>query len=358
MMKILHFIAFILLHFICIGSARAQKNIVLLEESQIKCEPEIDLSKISFRGLDVVSDLVVWASGSKGSYARSIDGGKTFEVKRIPGYDSSDFRGIRAFNADQAIVISSGFPSYILKTFDGGLTWKKVFEDKRKELFLDAIDFWDEDKGMVIGDPIGERFVLYRTKDGGNTWHAMDTSMRPWAIPGESLFAASGTSFRCMPKNSIAFVTGGKVAALHWLQIDKKYKRFELKSMNQGKSSEGAFSFDYNKQYMVVVGGDYASDTSKVKQGLYKYGYDKYGLQLMNMKPFYTNYRSCVTIMENGDFVTCGTQGVDYNNALKLVTIANEKSHISSQSFHVVRKARKGSLIILAGSKGKLARLE
>ncbi|MDZ4668295.1 MAG: YCF48-related protein [bacterium] len=358
MMKILQFLFMLLLYFNGVGSARAQRNIVVLDDAHIKCEAGLDLSSISFRGLDVVNNLVVWASGSKGVFARSIDGGKTFEVKQIPGYDSSDFRGIRAFNANQAIVMSSGSPSYILKTFDGGKTWKKVFEDRRKELFLDAIDFWDEDKGMVIGDPIDERFILYRTTDGGNTWYAMDTSMRPWAVAGESLFAASGTSFRCMPKNSIAFVTGGYVAALHWLQIDKKYRRFELKSMNQGKPSDGAFSFDFTKQYIVMVGGDYASDTAKAKHGLYRYGYDKFGLQLMNMKPFYSNYRSCVAIMENGDFITCGTKGVDFNNALTLITTSNEKSQISDQSFHVVRKARKGSLIIMAGSRGKLARIE
>ncbi len=357
-MKILNLLFFLPYFLFGVGSAKAQTKITFLDSVSLQCETGVDLNKISFRGLDVVSDKVVWVSGSKGVFGKSIDGGKTFKISRIKDYDSSDFRSIKAFNADQAIVASSGSPGYILKTFDGGETWKKVFEDKRKEFFIDAIDFWDHENGVIIGDPIDDRFVLYKTIDGGNTWHPLDTSMRPWAIPGESLFAASGTSFRCMPKKSIGFVTGGSISVFHWLQIDKKYQRFELKSMKQGKPSEGAFSFDFNDKYIAIVGGNYAQDTAKVKQAIYKYSYDKDGLQLMNMKPFYTNYRSCIELLNGNDFITCGTKGVDVNNTEQTITISNSKSQLSFDSFNVVKQAKNGSLIILAGSKGKLARIE
>ncbi|OYU95710.1 MAG: oxidoreductase [Bacteroidetes bacterium B1(2017)] len=335
----------------------AQPKLVLVDSTSIENPDSLPLSKISFRGVSVVNNEVVWVSGTKGTFAKSIDGGKTFRIAQIPGYDSSDFRDIEAFSKDKAIVMSSGTPGYILKTYDGGLTWKKVFEDHRKEFFLDAMDFWNEDQGMVIGDPIDERFVLYRTIDGGNTWHPMDTSMRPWAIEGESLFAASGTCFRCMPNNSIAFVSGGSKSIFHWLQIDKKYQRFELKNMVQGKASQGAFSFDFDKKHIIIVGGDYASDTSKIKQGFSGYYYSKDGLELMNQKPFYCNYRSSVELLANGNFITCGTKGVDYNNTEQTITTSNAKSQLSNLSFNVVRKAKKGKLVILAGSKGKIARL-
>lgn len=327
-------------------------HVQVVDSTQFINPDSLPVSQISYRGLSVVNDQVIWASGSKGAVARSIDGGKTFELMRIKGYDSTQFRDIEGFSADIAIVMSSGSPGYILKTYDGGKTWKKVFEDKRKEFFLDAMDFWDEDNGMVIGDPIDERFILYKTIDGGNTWHAVDTSMRPWAVPGESLFAASGTCFRCMPKNSIAFVTGGSSAIFHWLQLDKKYQRFELKSMKQGNQSSGAFSFDYTKKYIIVVGGDYASDTAKVKQGFYSYTYDEDGLELLNMKPFYTNYRSCVELLEDGTFYTCGTRGADINHTEKTKTISNATTQFSGYSYNVVQKAKKGSLVVLAGNRG------
>ncbi|MDP3929770.1 MAG: YCF48-related protein [Bacteroidota bacterium] len=312
------------------------------------------ISCISFRGMSVPNNKVVWISGSKGSVARSTNGGKSFELIKIPGYESFDFRSIYAFNDKKAIVVNSGSPAYILKTFDGGNTWRKVYEDLRQEIFLDAIDFWDEEKGMVLGDPIDERFMLIKTSDGGNTWYEMDTSMRPWAIPGESVFAASGTSFRCMKKNSLAFVTGGSKSVFHWLEIDKKYQRHELKTMVQGKASEGAFSFDYNAKYIAVVGGDYASDTTKIKQALYRYAYDKDGLQLLNMKTFYTYYKSSVALLEKGNLVSCGTLGVAVNHTEQTTTLPGQKTYISTKSFNVVRKARKGNLTVLAGPKGTI----
>src|SRR5436190_19385418 len=86
----------------------------------------------SLRGLSVVDDNVIWASGSNGQDARSIDGGKTFEWMTVTGYDQRDFRDIEAFNANTALVMAVSEPAVILKTKDGGKTWKQVFGDSRK----------------------------------------------------------------------------------------------------------------------------------------------------------------------------------------------------------------------------------
>ena len=41
-------------------------------------------TKTSIRGLSVVNDMVVWASGSKGTIGKSTDGGKTWnEIKPV-----------------------------------------------------------------------------------------------------------------------------------------------------------------------------------------------------------------------------------------------------------------------------------
>lgn len=353
-----YFLTFILLILTgFLATAQNRMSIELLDSNHISNPDGINLNRVSFRGLSVVDDKVIWVSGSRGTFARSTDGGQSFTVKKIQGYDSSDFRDIEAFSADRAIVMSSGTPAYILQTYDGGKSWKKVFENRNKEIFLDAMDFWDEDHGVVIGDPVDERFVLYQTIDGGATWHALDTSMRPWAIAGESLFAASGSCFRCMPNNSIGFVTGGSTSVFHWLQLNKKYKRFLLSNFKNGNSL-GAFAFDFNKRHIIIVGGDYANDTAKVKQGFYTFNYDKFGIQLLNLKPFYSNYRSGVQLLENGEFFTCGTRGADHNNTLQTVTTSNEQSQISNQGYHVVKKAKKGTLIVFAGGRGAIGLLQ
>src|SRR5216684_7484965 len=65
---------------------------------------------------------VVWASGSNGVILRSLSEGKTWRRLHVAGGDALDFRGIIAFNATTAYVMSSGEgeKSRIYKTTDGG----------------------------------------------------------------------------------------------------------------------------------------------------------------------------------------------------------------------------------------------
>jgi photosystem II stability/assembly factor-like uncharacterized protein len=358
-MKRIAFFLFVLALF-QFKEGECQFNLQIVDTSNFILASEnisVNYRNLSFRGMHVVNDKVVWVSGSQSVVAKSIDGGKSFSIMQIPDYPNLQLRSIYAFSKDVAIVVASGSPAYIFKTIDGGKSWKKVFQNDAPEIFLDAIDFWDINKGAVIGDPIDERFVLYKTNDAGNTWYPFDTAMRPWAIPGESLFAASGTSFKCLPKGSLGFVTGGSVSVFHWLQMGKFYQRYELKSMKSGSPSKGAFSFDINKNYIAIVGGDFESDTAKTKQSLYYYEYRDEGLELLNSKPFYTGYRSCVTFIgDKPEFITCGPTGVESNHTESIeVNPSKGKGKISEKSFNVIRTDKSGKLIVLAGSQGKIA---
>ena len=164
----------------------------------------------SIRGLSVVNDSVAWASGSKGYVALTINGGKTWDWQQVKGFESSDFRDIEAFSDKQAIVMSSGTPALILKTVDGGLTWKEKFRKADIAYFLDAMDFQNPKHGFVLGDPIKGKFLLLETNDEGETWHQFKNL--PNALPGEAAFAASGTCLRVYHK--LAIVTGGTISRL------------------------------------------------------------------------------------------------------------------------------------------------
>jgi len=91
------------------------QSVVMVEQGQ----------KISIRGLSMPSASVVWASGSNGMVAKSVDGGNTFRWIRVEGYAKRDFRDIEAFDSFTAIIMAIDTPAHILKTTDGGLTWKK-----------------------------------------------------------------------------------------------------------------------------------------------------------------------------------------------------------------------------------------
>ena len=46
-------------------------------------------TRASLRGLSVVGEKVIWASGTGGTYLRTIDGGKSWKVGIVPGAENS-----------------------------------------------------------------------------------------------------------------------------------------------------------------------------------------------------------------------------------------------------------------------------
>ncbi len=85
---------------------------------------------------------MAWASGTNGTVLRTEDGGYLWQACAVPpGAEHLDFRGIQAFDANTAIVMSSGKGdlSRLYKTTDGCQTWKLVFTNPDKDGFWDAI---------------------------------------------------------------------------------------------------------------------------------------------------------------------------------------------------------------------------
>src|SRR4051794_18374392 len=100
---------------------------------------------VRLRGVSVFSSRIVWVSGDKGSYARSIDGGATWQKGVVPGAEDLDFRDIEAQGAEIALVLSigNGDKSRIYKTTDGGKSWTMTFRNQTPGAFFDAMAFWD-----------------------------------------------------------------------------------------------------------------------------------------------------------------------------------------------------------------------
>ncbi len=305
---------------------------------------------ISLRGLSVVDDKVVWAGGSGGTVGRSVDSGKTWKWIQVKGFEKTDFRDIEAFDAATAVVMGIAEPAYILKTNDGGNTWKVVFEDRRKGMFLDAMEFWNEQSGIVIGDPLDGRIFIARTFDGGDTWQGLPPQNYPMAKPGEAMFAASGTNVRPLSKKEACFVTGGTVSRLFI-----RNKTIDLPLL-QGRETTGANSiavYDNKKQrpakHMVVVGGDFGADSIGIQNcAVSKDGGNTWAIPETPPK----GYRSCVEFIAKKKLVSCGTTGVDVSEDGGM----NWKL-ISEEGFHVCRKAKNGKAVFLAGKDGRIVKL-
>ena len=296
---------------------------------------------ISIRGMSVVSDDTFWISGSKGTVGRTIDGGKTMEWMRVPDYSERDFRDIEAINAKTAIIMAIDTPAVILKTKDGGKTWKKVFEDKRAGMFLDALYFTDKKNGVVVGDPVNDHFFMATTKDRGEHWKVIPAHQTAIAEKGEALFAASGTNILFV-KNQPLFVSGGIQS--HLIKGSQKI----LLPMIMNQSSTGANSIAMSKDGRIIIaGGDYKIDTLSAGNCMIT---DDDGKTFVRPQTNPFGYKSSIAYLGNRRWISCGTSGVDISTDHGI----NWK-HISDESFHVVQQAKKGNKIFLAGSNGKIA---
>jgi len=298
---------------------------------------------VSIRGLSVVNNNVAWISSSKGYFAVSDNGGKTWNWQQIKGFERFDFRDIEAFSDKEAVIMSSGKPALILKTADGGNTWKVKYRKDDSIYFLDAMDFDSAKHGLVMGDPINNKFLLIETKDGGENW---DTVNGPDAIKNQAAFAASGT---CLMINDLpTIVTGGSSSEI----ITKNKSGWLHRSLPllHGQNSQGAFSVAEKKKNLVAVGGDYKNDQRR--DSTVCYSVDD-GLNWNLASSFPSGYQSCVEVIKDNVFLSTGTAGTN-------ISTDGGKNwiQIDKQSFNVCRKAKRGSLIILAGDDGKIGILK
>lgn len=301
-------------------------------------------TKTSLRGLSVVNDKTVWVSGSNGTVALSKDSGTTWKWMTVPGYEKTDFRDIEAFDEKTCIIMGIDSPAYILKTEDAGEHWKVVFEDHHKGMFLDAMEFWNEQSGIVLGDPINGKFFIARTFDGGNTWRAIPDLFRPDATPGEACFASSGTNIRRLNKAEAVFVTGG-VASNLFIR-DKKTKL----PLMQGKESTGANSIAVkNSKTMMIVGGDFTAKDSVGGNCAFTLDAGKTWQPVASP----SGYRSCVEWIGRNAWITCGLNGVDYTKDDGKTFFS-----ISKDGYHVCRKAKKGKSVFFAGGGGRIGKLQ
>ena len=138
---------------------------------------------------------VVWVSGHRGTWLRTLDGGTTWDAAQVPGADTLQFRDVHAVTAEIAYLMSAGNGelSRIYKTTDGGRTWVLQHLNRDPDIFFDCMTFWDERTGFVFSDAVRGVHVVFRTLDGGATWNRVPPSRLPPALPNEGSFAASGT---------------------------------------------------------------------------------------------------------------------------------------------------------------------
>lgn len=255
--------------------------LLLVTTALAQSGPRIQISHTTenLRGVSIVSRQVAWASGTHGTYLRTIDGGQTWTPAQVPDSSALDFRAVVAFSPDEAFLMSAGpgEQSRIYHTTDAGQHWKLQFTNSNPKGFFDSMAFWDPKHGIVLGDPIPNengklKFELLETEDG-ESWHAIPAAQLPEALEGEGAFAASNSCIAIMRAQSaphaadaspnvtdanIWFATGGKVARLfHSPDAGKTWEVFQTPILH-GPESAGIFSIAFrDAKHGAIAGGDY-----------------------------------------------------------------------------------------------------
>jgi photosystem II stability/assembly factor-like uncharacterized protein len=293
---------------------------------------------------------VVWASGSNGVIFRSLDEGTTWQRLHVTGGGELDFRGIVAFNATTAFVMSSGEgeKSRIYKTTDGGATWSLQYTDKRKEFFLDTIACRSETRCFALGDPIDGKFLLLSTEDGQH-WNPLANDKLPTALPTEGAFAASNTCL-FLSGDEIFFGTGGPAARVFHSTDSGRAWTVSETPLAHSNASSGIFSITRgDKSEVVIVGGDYQDPKRASAVAAYSLD-DGKTWQLSARQP--GGYRSAVACDIDSVCVAIGPSGEDVS--LSRVTAAGwEPTDSLNLNAVAILDKRNGWAV---GPKGTIAR--
>jgi photosystem II stability/assembly factor-like uncharacterized protein len=173
-------------------------------------------STADLRGIVSVGGGIAWASGSNGTVLRTEDDGVVWQGCAIPpGAEKLDFRGIQAWDAQVAIVMSSGKGplSRLFKTTDGCKSWNTVFDDPDETGFFDSLRRVTDHQIFLLGDPVGGKFSMFTSRDAGDTWYIADDPGLD-APAGAGAFAASNSALSSAGP-FLLFGTGGTAASVY-----------------------------------------------------------------------------------------------------------------------------------------------
>ncbi len=114
-------------------------------------------------------------------FRKTTNSGSTWSSGSVPAGGEFFFTHVFAIDEDTAWVTmadNSSFPpkGRVYKTTDGGDTWSNMLDVTAPNF----VHFFDKNDGLVVGDAWGEnKYFIYTTQDGGNSWDRVPTSDIP-----------------------------------------------------------------------------------------------------------------------------------------------------------------------------------
>lgn len=110
-----------------------------------------------------------WICGYSGVVLRTTNGGINWLPATAPPIPSTlNLHSIFGIDASTALVCGSGTAAFVFKTTNSGANWIQVFTETGG--FMNTILMGNPMLGFMSGDPVGGRWSLWGTYNGGLTW--------------------------------------------------------------------------------------------------------------------------------------------------------------------------------------------
>lgn len=291
------------------------------------------------RGM-AINDSTLYISGAKGKVTIfNLNALTVVDTFSVP---ASDLRGIQAISDQKLLLMNSG---------NDGILYQYHLESNRYDTvlyqpgaFFDAMAVNKSGIGYLMGDPIENQFVFYRTEDFGSTWQ-LDTSL-PIPIEKEAGFAASNTGLGQI-NGHVYFGTGASDTArlLKFSNAEKKWT--VINTPMQSGGSFGIYSINFwSANNGIIAGGSYVE---KAKNDSVLFITENGGKTWKNRSSGLPGYISCITSNENASLlVVTGRLGAYYS-----LNKGKDWQMLTVQPFYTAKIT--GTLICLSGQNGTLA---
>ena len=120
----------------------------------------------------------VWICGNNGVVLKTTNEGMNWinvSGSGIP--DTVDL--VNIFSVDTNLAVTAGYSNFstsVYRTSNTGISWQRVFEQQGG--FINAIWMKNRNEGFMYGDPVGNRWSLWKTSNGGINWDSSGMNLK------------------------------------------------------------------------------------------------------------------------------------------------------------------------------------
>lgn len=211
----------------------------------------------SIRALEVVNEKTVWWAGSNGLVGHTKDGGKNWKMDTLLHEGKAlQFRAI-SVTSSAVFVLSIESPALLFKSTDEGRNWRLVYQENHAAAFYDAMQFWDDQNGIAMGDPTDGCISIIITRNGGETWQKLPCSQLPIAAVGEAAFAASNSNIALQGDKAWIVTGGAKARILHSPDKGESWT-VSQSPIKEGGQMTGIYTVAFwDASHGIIFGGDW-----------------------------------------------------------------------------------------------------